>query len=170
MSIFKYTCENNPSGAIQLANKFSSNTVQNARQAQEVMLNVMQKGDNETKEALLLELREIHPDSELYRDDSGVGFWNIKSVPVTNSFPIEPSLAIKPEPSVPQYIPVQMPMPMMNACGCGGHNAMMHASGGNKSTEKFAKIENENSTKKMIFNTVVAIVLLAVVYKLFIKK
>lgn len=180
MNTFKYTCEENPKEAVELAKSFTKDSVLNSKEAYNVMINVMKQADKETKAELLAKLREIHPDSDLYRDDNGVGFWRIKT-PEREDFQVQSDLAIKSRISE-KGLDAPVERIMMNACGCGGHTPNLNASGGTnvgsqtdsattlKLSELNAELKAEKTTKSIIFNVVIVTVLCFIMYKLFVKK
>lgn len=163
MNTFEYTCKQNPTGSIEVANKFANGEIKSADQALKCFNWVMTMADDSTKALLLEEIREIHPDSTLYRDNDGVGFWQMKQV---EKAPIVADL-----PKIVQD-PRQMQMAtqnnsMLHACGCGG-GSMMQAIG--SADTKFAEIKAERTTNKKIFNVLISIVVIALAYKILIKK
>lgn len=180
MNVFEYTCQKNPKQAIDVAQMFSNVPVKDGKTAYKVFVHVMQNANADTKERLLDQMREIHPDSDLYRDASGKGFWQISNENRAENFGIPTALAVNtPEfsnvmPQVsgdPQVVNMPKFVPTHNACGCGGCGSpkMYNATGG-AVEQDLMQLKAEKSTRKVVFNVIIATILVVILYKLFVKK
>lgn len=174
MTMFEYICKENPSKAIAVAQRYSNVTVGDAQTALKVFLHVMNKADYDTKSELLADLREIHPDAELYKDEEGVGFWQ----PGKMNYPLLIPESVEAKAQIPIATP-SLPLqatPTMNAtgtCGCGCGGPKMYnstGSGETKADPSVQELKTESIVRKNVINIVIIAVLVVLVYKIFIKK
>jgi hypothetical protein len=172
MNTFEYTCEKNPTKAIELAQNFSKVPVKDKKTALLVFLSVMKNSDSNTKKYLLECLREIHPDSDLYRDADGTGFWQIsewnrvqKVNPVEGLGVSTKDFEVNTKPIVENQV---VKPTTFNSCGCASCSGSMYNATGNDST--LNELKTEKTTRKIIFDVIVIAVLVFLLYKIVIKK
>lgn len=171
--MYEYTCAKNPVKAVEVANRFSNVPIRTPQEATKVFVFVMQNSNQETKSKLLENLREIHPDSDLYRDENGKGFWQIDNE-ASRPFLVPDQLAVKPaipaekkvELSLADATQMQQLFKTYNSCGCQSCAKMYNVTG---STEGKAT-DATNESKRMIFNVIVAAAIVVILYKLFVTK
>lgn len=173
--MFEYICKSKPQEAKTVAQRYSNVLVNDSGTALKVFVYVMKNADEATKTALLTDLREIHPDSDLYRDENGVGFWTKGTMDYPLLVPKDvDTTTILPVKQTDLPLPVTPTMNATGGCGCGcGGTKMYNATGSGTETKTDSAVQElktESLIRKNLLNIVIIVVLVAVVYKIFIKK
>lgn len=159
-NMFAYVCSNAPNEAITAVENVSNLRPKNVKEAYDAMIEIFKRGSYRQKEALLLEIREIHPDNEL--------LLSIDEQPAVKEILIKKST------------PISETKNNASGCGCGNCNTYK-AYGSNTVVDpktsslemQLVALKSESATGRMLkdqaFRIIVAIVAIVILYKIFIK-
>lgn len=164
-SVYHYVCTKKPAEAMALAQKFTTKKIRNGNEALACILYVAKNGEFEEISELLEGIREIHPDRELFE--------NPDKSNLPSQFNIPKDLAIEDKIYKVNFTPGKDVDAKLSACGCGGGDVKLAATGSTDSVlaTEITALKTETATQKAIrdhmFRAIIIIAVAFLAWKLY---